>query len=70
MGLFPRTVWVALLAAAGFEPLEVPLETPSVGNAGTKVFLGLRPLASERVQTVRAPSRGARLEQVSAQTHD
>jgi len=43
MGLFPRAVWLELIAAAGFEPLAVPFEHSSYGNTGHEVFLGLRP---------------------------
>jgi len=43
MGLFPRTVWLELLAAAGFEPLTVPFEHSSYSDTGHEVFLGLRP---------------------------
>lgn len=45
MGLFPRSAWLGLIAAAGFEPLAVPFEHPSPGCAGHEVFLGLRPAA-------------------------
>ncbi|MCC7147434.1 MAG: hypothetical protein IT443_13400 [Phycisphaeraceae bacterium] len=48
MGLFPRTVWLDLIAAAGFEPLAVPFEHSSCGNSGLEVFLGLRPGADAR----------------------
>ncbi len=43
MGLFPRAVWLELIADAGFEPLAVPFEHSSYGNTGHEVFLGLRP---------------------------
>ena len=43
MGLFPRAVWLELLAAAGFEPLAVPFEHSSYSDTGHEVFLGLRP---------------------------
>lgn len=43
MGLFPRAVWLELIADAGFQPLTVPFELDSYGNAGHEVFLGLRP---------------------------
>ncbi len=42
MGLFPRAVWLELIAAAGFEPLAVPFEHSSYSNTGHEVFLGLR----------------------------
>ena len=42
MGLFPKTVWLELIAAAGFEPLAVPFEHCSYSDAGHEVFLGLR----------------------------
>ena len=45
MGLFPRTVWLELISAAGFEPLVVPFEHSSYSGAGHEVFLGLRPAA-------------------------
>lgn len=47
MGLFPRTVWLELISAAGFEPLVVPFEHSSYSHAGHEVFLGLRPVADE-----------------------
>ena len=43
MGLFPKTVWIELIKAAGFEPLAVPFEHNSYINTGHDVFLGLRP---------------------------
>jgi SAM-dependent methyltransferase len=43
MGLFPRAVWLELIAAAGFEPRAVPFEHSSCTNTGREVFLGLRP---------------------------
>ena len=43
MGLFPKTVWLELIAAAGFEPLAVPFEHSSDSGTGYEVFLGLRP---------------------------
>lgn len=43
MGLFSRAVWLALIAAAGFEPLAVPFEHSSFSDTGHEVFLGLRP---------------------------
>lgn len=42
MGLFPRAVWIELIAAAGFEPLEIPFEHSSCSETGHQVFLGLR----------------------------
>jgi len=42
MGLFPRTVWLDLIAAAGFEPLAVPFEHSSHTESGHELFLGLR----------------------------
>ena len=45
MGLFPRRLWLDLIAAAGFEPRAVPFEHSSCSDAGQEVFLGLRPLA-------------------------
>ncbi|HSV99652.1 MAG TPA: class I SAM-dependent methyltransferase [Sedimentisphaerales bacterium] len=50
MGLFPRIVWLELIAAAGFEPLAVPFEHSSYNDTGHKVFLGLKPVASEGSQ--------------------
>lgn len=44
MGLFPRSVWLDLIAAVGFEPLAVPFEHSSYHETGHEVFLGLRPL--------------------------
>lgn len=43
MGLFPRAVWLELVAAAGFDPLAVPFEHSAYSNTGHEVFLGLRP---------------------------
>lgn len=43
MGLFPRSFWLELIAAVGFEPLAVPFEHGSYSNTGHEVFLGLRP---------------------------
>lgn len=42
MGLFPKTLWLELIAAAGFEPLAVPFEHSSYSDTGHEVFLGLR----------------------------
>jgi hypothetical protein len=42
MGLFSRSVWLKLIAAAGFEPLAVPFEHSSNCDGGHDVFLGLR----------------------------
>jgi len=47
MGLFPRAVWLELIAAAGFEPLAVPFEHSSYSDTGHEVFLGLRPPSGE-----------------------
>jgi SAM-dependent methyltransferase len=44
MGLFPRAVWLKLIAEAGFEPLALPFEHSSYSNTGHEVFLGLRPV--------------------------
>lgn len=46
MGLFPRTVWMELIAAAGFEPLVVSFEHSSYSDTGQEVFLGLRPVTA------------------------
>jgi SAM-dependent methyltransferase len=48
MGLFPRTVWLELIAAAGCEPLVVPFEHGSYSDTGHEVFLGRRPVADGR----------------------
>jgi SAM-dependent methyltransferase len=48
MGLFPRAVWLELVAGAGFEPLAVPFEHSSYSDTGHEVFLGLRPVPGER----------------------
>ncbi len=45
MGLFPRIVWLELIAAAGFGALVVPFEHSSHSDAGHDVFLGLRPVS-------------------------
>ena len=42
MGLFPRAVWLELIAAAGFEPLAVPFAHSAYSDTGQEVFLGLR----------------------------
>ncbi|MBM4318939.1 MAG: class I SAM-dependent methyltransferase [Deltaproteobacteria bacterium] len=47
MGLFPRAVWLELIAAAGFEPLAAPFEHSSYSNTGHEVFLGLRSARKE-----------------------
>lgn len=47
MGLFPRSMWLELISAAGFESLVVPFEHSSFSNTGHEVFLGLRPVADE-----------------------
>lgn len=47
MGLFPKGVWVELIAAAGFEPLAVPFEHSSYSDTGHEVFLGLRPVVTK-----------------------
>jgi SAM-dependent methyltransferase len=47
MGLFPRAVWLELIASAGFEPLAVPFEHSSYSDTGHEVFLGLRPAPGE-----------------------
>lgn len=43
-GLFPRALWLNLIAGAGFLPLAVPFEHSGESCAGREVFLGLRPL--------------------------
>jgi SAM-dependent methyltransferase len=48
MGLFPRAVWLELIAAAGFEPRRVPFEHSSHSDTGHEVFLGLRPAPGEQ----------------------
>ena len=45
MGLFPKTVWLELIVAAGFEPLAVPFRHSAHSGAGREVFLGLRLVA-------------------------
>jgi trans-aconitate methyltransferase len=47
MGLFPRAVWLALVASAGFEPVRVRFEHGGGSDAGREVFLGLRPGGAE-----------------------
>jgi SAM-dependent methyltransferase len=42
MGLFPRAVWMELIASAGFTPLVVPFDHSSCSDTGHEVFLGLR----------------------------
>lgn len=48
MGLFPGTVWLEMIAAAGFEPLVVPFAHSAYSDTGHEVFLGLRPVADKR----------------------
>ena len=43
MGLFTRSVWLEMIAAAGFKPLAVPFEHSSNPGGRHEVFLGLRP---------------------------
>ncbi|MBN1605440.1 MAG: hypothetical protein JW940_02345 [Polyangiaceae bacterium] len=47
MGLFPRAVWLELIAAAGFDPLAVPFEHSPYGNTGHEAFLGSRSTRKE-----------------------
>ena len=47
MGLFARSVWLELIAAAGFEPRAVPFEHGASSQTGHLVFLGLRPAPGE-----------------------
>lgn len=42
MGLFPRAVWLELIAAAGFQPLAVPFPHSTYLDGGLEVFLGVR----------------------------
>ncbi len=51
MGLFPRALWLELIADAGFLPLAVPFEHSSCSNTGHEVFLGLRPVAGGKDMT-------------------
>jgi SAM-dependent methyltransferase len=43
MGLFPRAVWLELIADAGFQPRVVPFDHSANCDGGHEVFLGLRP---------------------------
>jgi SAM-dependent methyltransferase len=43
MGLFARSVWLALLAGAGFDPRAIRFEHASSCDSGHEVFLGVRP---------------------------
>ena len=47
LGLFPRSVWLELIAAAGFDPRPVPFEHSAYSDTGHEVFLGLRPTPGE-----------------------
>lgn len=47
MGLFPRSVWLDMMAGAGFEPRAIPFAHSSAVNTGHEVFLGIRPCANE-----------------------
>jgi len=49
MGLFPRTTWLEVIAAAGFEPRAVPVESSAPGYGGLEVFLGLKPSDPVRI---------------------
>ncbi|MBM4147922.1 MAG: class I SAM-dependent methyltransferase [Lentisphaerae bacterium] len=42
MGLFPRSIWLKLIADVGFDPLAVPFEHSAYSDTGHEVFLGLR----------------------------
>lgn len=46
-GLFPRALWIELLAATGFKPLALPFMHSSSCDTGFEVFLGLRPAPHE-----------------------
>lgn len=43
MGLFPRAVWLTLIAEAGFDVQAVPFVHSSGACAGHEVFVGVRP---------------------------
>jgi len=43
LGMFARATWLRLLAAAGFEAIEVPSEHSEVEAGATFVYLGHRP---------------------------
>ena len=43
MGLFPRAVWLDLIASVGFEAMAVPFDHSSFSDTGHEVFLGLSP---------------------------
>jgi len=47
MGLFARTIWLELIAAAGFQPLAIRFEHSATCESGRDVFLGLRSDAAE-----------------------
>ena len=42
MGLFPRAIWMGLIASAGFGLLAVRFEQSSYSDTGHEVVLGLR----------------------------
>lgn len=46
MGLYPRALWLELIAAAGFEPIAIPFEHSSYSKSGHEVFLGRRPASA------------------------
>ncbi len=46
MGLFPRAVWLEMIARAGFEPLTLAFEHGSYSKTGCEVFLGRRALSN------------------------
>lgn len=49
LGLFARSVWLEIIADAGFKPLVVPIEHNSNGSGGNEVFVGLRPVTSREI---------------------
>lgn len=43
MGIFSKSVWMELIASAGFKACAVPFEHSSYGDGKHEVFVGLRP---------------------------
>ncbi|MBL3593260.1 MAG: hypothetical protein JMJ93_07075 [Synergistaceae bacterium] len=61
MGLFPRSLWLGLIEAAGFLSLAVPFSHPSWPGVGTEIFLGLKPTKKDGPGSLPCPSEGERL---------
>jgi hypothetical protein len=42
IGLFPRDVWLRLMAEVGFEPQSIPFEHSEIEPGTSEVFVGLK----------------------------